>query len=750
MANYSTLKAAVADVVKTNGARAITGANLQSVLLSIINSLGADYQFAGVATPSTDAGTPDQNVFYIGGAGTYANFGTSYSIPVGAIGLFKWNGSWSKESVSIGLVDAMRKDFNDVFSSVGVYVRKSNGKLSFIASSSISELGARFTTDYIDIEHIGQESIRFWHNSAVTSLCFYDSGKNFLGAYSGGSTGAVTLSYSEWSAAAPAGTKYIRCSLLASYPTQYGYVGYLLASEQNIPNRNGYVNTVSNVLDNMVKSIELDTKYTDYDHVSLVRLNGWSNRTDTYPAISIYGWKDGVSTPIVRAYSSRCYYDEDEKTMLYFDGKNRIVIDYSKFDDTGDFNAATEHNMTDLSPICFKDIDYRSIGSEYVIYTGSTSSSLYESAAASFSYLQYKYPSNDVPDITVQRVPYQTDLSDESEYFMFYIWDGTTKIGSQKVSIGSCTVVGNILSFSSEELSFDFDYSVFGSTSRVATATKTYITLQPKCFTLLDDIDYRKDLFGRKYANVSSSTFSAYAWHELCVKYLGMEYSDFGMKGASHKVYASAKYNPDYQVDTEPTVDRCVMNMLAKLFLENVNSGYYPDVIASCCVLNDCYKSIVPVGTDPATVMGSVEDAVAATLPSFDLSTAESIVSDFTAFFNDSTLSDFKSKAVYMMRLALELISEKLPKTQMLICSCQTVLNTSFNQSAIDYFNEAQKKLAHYYSMPYVDLNGEVGINRVTATTFLKSDLLHPNTAGALVYSNYYREQLINRIAFKK
>ena len=148
--------------------------------------------------------------------------------------------------------------------------------------------------------------------------------------------------------------------------------------------------------------------------------------------------------------------------------------------------------------------------------------------------------------------------------------------------------------------------------------------------------------------------------------------------------------------------------------------------------------------------MGSVDDAVAATLPSFDLSTAESIVNDFTAFFNDSTLSDFKSKAVYMMRLALELISEKLPKTQVLICSCQSVLNTSFNQSAIDYFNDAQKQLAHYYSMPYIDINGEVGINRVTATTFLKSDQLHPNTAGALAYTNYYREQLINRIAFKK
>ena len=102
MANYSTLKAAVADVVKTNGTQAITGANLQSVLLSIINSIGGGgYIFAGVATPSTNAGTPDQNVFYIGGAGTYTNFGSSYTVPVGSIGIFAWNGSWEKTAVQI-------------------------------------------------------------------------------------------------------------------------------------------------------------------------------------------------------------------------------------------------------------------------------------------------------------------------------------------------------------------------------------------------------------------------------------------------------------------------------------------------------------------------------------------------------------------------------------------------------------------------------------------------------------------------
>lgn len=102
MANYSTLKAAVADVVKTNGEQAITGANLQTVLLSIINSIGGSgYIFKGVATPSTSTGATDENVFYIGGAGTYANFGDTIEVPVGSVGVFRYNGAWSNSVIEI-------------------------------------------------------------------------------------------------------------------------------------------------------------------------------------------------------------------------------------------------------------------------------------------------------------------------------------------------------------------------------------------------------------------------------------------------------------------------------------------------------------------------------------------------------------------------------------------------------------------------------------------------------------------------
>lgn len=102
MSNYATLKAAVQSVVKSNGNKEITGTNMQSTLLGMITSLASGYLFKGMATPSTSPGTPDENVFYIGGAGTYENFGsTAYTVNVGSIGVFRYNGSWSRSQLKL-------------------------------------------------------------------------------------------------------------------------------------------------------------------------------------------------------------------------------------------------------------------------------------------------------------------------------------------------------------------------------------------------------------------------------------------------------------------------------------------------------------------------------------------------------------------------------------------------------------------------------------------------------------------------
>lgn len=102
MTDYDSLINAVKAAVKTNGTGAITGATLQTTLLGTIEELTAGFQFMGVATPETTPDSNDKKEFYLGFAGTYANFGSSVTVPEGSIILFKKNnGAWSSQVVKI-------------------------------------------------------------------------------------------------------------------------------------------------------------------------------------------------------------------------------------------------------------------------------------------------------------------------------------------------------------------------------------------------------------------------------------------------------------------------------------------------------------------------------------------------------------------------------------------------------------------------------------------------------------------------
>ena len=100
MANYSNLKSTIDTNIKTNGNEEITGAILNSVLNSMVSSLGAGYQYMGVATTSTNPGTPDAKVFYLAYTpGTYTNFS---GIEVTGLCVLKYDTAWSKDDLPSG------------------------------------------------------------------------------------------------------------------------------------------------------------------------------------------------------------------------------------------------------------------------------------------------------------------------------------------------------------------------------------------------------------------------------------------------------------------------------------------------------------------------------------------------------------------------------------------------------------------------------------------------------------------------
>lgn len=170
MANYATLKAAIADVIKTNGTNAITGEILQQSLLSMINSLGAGYQFMGVATPTTNPGTPDQNVFYIAFTpGTYSNF-ENFVVGDGQIAVFTYNGTWNKTAASF--LDA-----------IGQYVNK----FSIVVEGSAGSYGQKNVhlfagrRYYVSVENqVGVGDLKDENNSVVQYLQAGTYNKTFI------------------------------------------------------------------------------------------------------------------------------------------------------------------------------------------------------------------------------------------------------------------------------------------------------------------------------------------------------------------------------------------------------------------------------------------------------------------------------------------------------------------------------------------------------------------------------------------
>jgi hypothetical protein len=135
MGNYENLKQSITEVIRTNGNQEITGAVLQSTLLTIISTVGANATFAGIATPTTNPGIPDGPVFYLASeGGTYTNF-NAIELQDG-LSVLMWNGSWNSQQIlSIDNEPTAGSD----------NLVKSGGVVNYIGITNIQLTGANAT-----------------------------------------------------------------------------------------------------------------------------------------------------------------------------------------------------------------------------------------------------------------------------------------------------------------------------------------------------------------------------------------------------------------------------------------------------------------------------------------------------------------------------------------------------------------------------------------------------------------------------
>lgn len=167
--NYEALKQTIDSNIKQNGAQQITGPVLNSVLNQIVSSIGANATFAGIATPDTDPGTPDQNVFYIASEnGTYSNFN---NLVIPDLGVFyvisNGQGAWTAAAVVMP----------------GQNVPAVNVGYGLNPSGQIVESETERCTDYTYI--YGVSKILVTTTYAGKSVWFYDKDKNPLSGITG-------------------------------------------------------------------------------------------------------------------------------------------------------------------------------------------------------------------------------------------------------------------------------------------------------------------------------------------------------------------------------------------------------------------------------------------------------------------------------------------------------------------------------------------------------------------------------------
>ena len=168
---YDQIKESIKAVIKENGNYEITGNVLQAVLLSMVDTLGPEYQFLGIATKSTVPVVVEGNSFYITTeVGTYTNFKNSgnTAITVNRLGILtSTNGTaWNFTPIFIGVSKGGGEVFNDYDNNTasGDYSHAEGQETKAVGNNSHAE-GQLTNASGINSHAEGQETESVGNNS---------------------------------------------------------------------------------------------------------------------------------------------------------------------------------------------------------------------------------------------------------------------------------------------------------------------------------------------------------------------------------------------------------------------------------------------------------------------------------------------------------------------------------------------------------------------------------------------------------
>lgn len=258
MGNYEELKTAVQTVIKQNGNEEITGQVMQNTLLNIISTIGANATFAGIATPDTAPGTPDQNVFYLAGTpGTYSNFG-GYVLTEGLV---------------------MFENSTGTFTAVNLGINSDDVRMKFLADKSIIGMVNIDPNHLYNIPTTGGSDGEY----IVDVNSQYDTGWIVVPEYGGkmSVSGATIRRVTFFNDVLPSGSAFI--SWVTSGFTNItipDYAKLALVTLLRSANPEGYKNLIVTQPGGAVKRMELDAaQETNNNNIMLLKERLYKNRS---------------------------------------------------------------------------------------------------------------------------------------------------------------------------------------------------------------------------------------------------------------------------------------------------------------------------------------------------------------------------------------------------------------------------------------------------------------------------------------
>lgn len=256
MGNYEELKTAVQTVIKQNGNEEITGQVMQNTLLNIISTIGANATFAGIATPDTAPGTPDQNVFYLAGTpGIYSNFG-GYVLTEGLV---------------------MFENSTGTFTAVNLGINSDDVRMKFLADKSIIGMVNIDPNHLYNIPTTGGSDGEYIVNSQ------YDTGWIVVPEYGGkmSISGATIRRVTFFNDVLPSGSAFIS-SVASDFAniTIPDYAKLALVTLLRSANPEGYKNLIVTQPGGAVKRMELDAaQETNNNNILLLKERLYKNRS---------------------------------------------------------------------------------------------------------------------------------------------------------------------------------------------------------------------------------------------------------------------------------------------------------------------------------------------------------------------------------------------------------------------------------------------------------------------------------------